>query len=338
MGIATSFVLEVEDTSAVAELRRRATFLAAQLGFDETDVGRVALVVTESASNLVKHAVGGEILVRSCPTGAGAGLEVLTLDRGPGIPDLDAAVRDGYSSAGTSGTGLGALRRASSELDVYSGRTGTVLLAVVRARSRASLGRRPGLRVSGVSVARPGEEVCGDAWADRETADHHRVLVVVDGLGHGPAAAEAAQEAVRLFGEDDCPWQPAAVLERLHRGLRPTRGAAAAVVAIGPGPGLVYAGVGNIAGVVLGGERPRALVSSNGTLGHEVRRIQAFTYPWPAGSTLVLHSDGLASQWDLDAYPGLIRHGPAVIAGTLYRDFRRRHDDVTVVVARSGTP
>ena len=337
-----SFATGVNDPSATAEARRRATSLAVKLGFDEPDVGRVALVVTELATNLLKHAGGGEILVRSLGngegTGDGAGVEILALDRGPGIADREAAFRDGYSSSGSPGTGLGAIRRAASEFDVYSGRaTGTALVAVLRARSRASSSGQPALRVTGISIAKTGEEVCGDAWAVREDPEGLRLILVVDGLGHGPGAFDVAREACRLF-RDDPALGPAEMMERLHRGLRPTRGAAAAVAAIDPGrANLVYAGVGNIAGQVLGGDRPRALVSHHGILGHEARKIQEFTYPWPEGATLVLQSDGLTSRWDLESYRGLMRHHPAVIAGILYRDFKRPHDDITVVVARPWT-
>jgi anti-sigma regulatory factor (Ser/Thr protein kinase) len=339
MEMTESFATSVNDPSATAEARRRATSLAVKLGFDEPDVGRVALVVTELATNLLKHAGGGEILVCALANGekAGpaAGIGILALDRGPGISDLDAALRDGYSSAGSPGTGLGAIRRASSEFDVYSDRAaGTTLVAVLQPLRPPRMHGQPTLRVAGVSIAKQGEEVCGDAWALRETPDGRPLVLVVDGLGHGPGAFDAAREACRLFREDPL-LGPAGLMERIHRGLRPTRGAAAAVVEIDPGRGsLVYAGVGNIAGQVLGGDRPRALVSHHGILGHEARRIQEFTYPWPEGATLVLQSDGLTSRWDLDSYRGLMRHHPAVIAGILYRDFKRPHDDITVVVAR----
>jgi anti-sigma regulatory factor (Ser/Thr protein kinase) len=334
MALGEPFVVGVTDRSAVAEARWQATALAATLGFDEVDVGRVAIVVTEAATNLITHAGGGEIIGRGRGTGERAALEILALDRGPGIGNLDVALQDGYSSAGSAGTGLGAIRRASSEFDVYSTRAGgTVVLAVLRARSHRDGAATPALRVAGLSVPKPGQEVCGDAWACRATRDGVAILVV-DGLGHGPSAAEAAREAQRVFQEARDGAPPAETLEHLHRGLRPTRGAAGAIAHVDPRRELVtYAGAGNIAGHILGGERPRALVSHNGILGHEVRRFQEFAYPWPAGSTLVLHSDGLASHWSLDGYPGVIRHHPGVIAGVLYRDFRRSHDDVTVVVA-----
>ena len=334
MALGEPFVVGVTDPSAAAEVRRRATALATTLGFDEADVGRVAIVVTEVATNLIKHAGGGEILGRAVVKGTRSSLEILALARGPGIGSVDAALRDGYSSAGSAGTGLGAIRRASSEFDIYSTRAGgTAILAVLQARSTRDSAGASALRVAGLSVPKPGEDICGDTWTCRLTREGVAILVV-DGLGHGPSAADAARAARGLFQEGPDDASVARMLDRLHRGLRATRGAAAAIAHVEPRRELVtYAGVGNIAGLILGGEHPRAMVSHNGILGHEVRRIQEFTYPWPPRSTLVLHSDGLTSHWSLDGYPGVIRCHPGLIAGLLYRDFRRPHDDVTVVVA-----
>ena len=79
------------------------------------------------------------------------------------------------------------------------------------------------------------------------------------------------------------------------------------------------------------------MMSHNGTAGLEIRNLQEFTYGWDPRSVLILHSDGLNTRWTLEQYPGLIIRHPAIIAGTLYRDFRRGRDDVTVVaVSESG--
>jgi serine/threonine protein phosphatase PrpC len=162
------------------------------------------------------------------------------------------------------------------------------------------------------------------------------MLLVADGLGHGPDAHAAAREAVRLF-HGSRQSEPVAVLEALHAGLRATRGAAVGIAGIDLGRSTVrYAGVGNIAGSILSRGGTRSLVSHNGVAGHEARRIAEFSYPFPDGALLVLHSDGLSSRWSLDPYPGLAERHPALVAGVLYRDFKRGRDDVTVVVARAS--
>jgi hypothetical protein len=156
---------------------------------------------------------------------------------------------------------------------------------------------------------------------------------VVDGLGHGPLAADAAREAVRVFREQTATDLPE-VVRRIHAALRSTRGAAVAVAEAGLAEGVVrFVGVGNIAGTVFADGASRSLVSHNGTAGLEARRIQEFADPFPRGALLVLHSDGLATQWRLERYPGLAGRDPALVAGVLYRDFRRGRDDLTVLVA-----
>jgi hypothetical protein len=96
-----------------------------------------------------------------------------------------------------------------------------------------------------------------------------------------------------------------------------------------------FAGVGNVAAVVVDGATQRGMASYGGIIGHEVRKFQEFAYPFPRGALLVMHSDGLATRWGLDAYPGLASRDPALMAGVLYRDFQRGRDDVTVLVARA---
>ena len=115
-----------------------------------------------------------------------------------------------------------------------------------------------------------------------------------------------------------------------------TRGAAVAVSYIEPDKNRVrFAGLGNIAGAVTGGGKARFMISHNGTAGMEARRVQEFEYPLSVDSTLVMHSDGLNTNWTLDAYPGLAMRHPAIVAGILYRDANRGRDDVCVVVGRS---
>ena len=189
-----------------------------------------------------------------------------------------------------------------------------------------------------LSLPLAGEDVCGDSWAIDDAAKG-TVVMVVDGLGHGPQAAEAASEAVRAF-RLTASLRPAEIISAAHEALRATRGAAIAVARIDAERGKVdYAGIGNTSGVILSppdkGTRT-SMISHNGTAGHTIRKIQQFVYPWTPGSVLVMHSDGLSTHWDLGCYAGLVEADPGLIAGTLYRDFKRGRDDVTVVVAREG--
>jgi hypothetical protein len=186
---------------------------------------------------------------------------------------------------------------------------------------------------AGLAVPMQGESVCGDAWT-LVKGPWGAALLVVDGLGHGPSAAAAAEEAVRIFREQTS-FQPEHVLAVLHAGLRSTRGAAAGVALIDvPRREIRYAGVGNISASIEAGNGTRSLVSHNGTLGLQLRKAQEFVYPWPVGALLVAHSDGLTARWKLDQYPGLFGQDPAIVAGMLFRDHARRRDDTGVVVCR----
>ena len=181
----------------------------------------------------------------------------------------------------------------------------------------------------------PGELECGDAWATAPHASGARI-VVADGLGHGAEAAEAAREAVGVFHKRAAD-EPATILRFAHEALRSTRGAAVSVVDVDCDRGVItFAGIGNIAGAALIGSSRRNFVSHNGILGHAARTISAFTYPFDRNTLVVLNSDGLVTHWSLDAYPGIVGRDPSVIAAVLYRDFTRRRDDVTVVVARQA--
>jgi anti-sigma regulatory factor (Ser/Thr protein kinase) len=323
--------ITIAGASDPGEARRRASQLAGQVGLDAGDAGRLALVVTEAASNICKHAGSGEIVLGADPEARA--VEVIAIDRGPGMADVARCMEDGYSTAGSPGTGLGAIQRLASSLDVYSQpQGGTVLAAIVRPAGVPALG---GPRAAGICLPVQGEARCGDGWAIAGTGG--RALVgLVDGLGHGGPAAEAASEALRIFrahsGE-----APEVLLERIHLALRATRGAVMAIAELRPRDQLLrYAGIGNISARLIAGGASRSLVSHNGTLGGQVRRFQPFEVPLPQGARLVMHSDGLATHWELGTYPGLIARTPAVVAAMLYRDFARGRDDVTVLVADVG--
>jgi anti-sigma regulatory factor (Ser/Thr protein kinase) len=317
----------ITEPSQVGEARRQIMATAQAVGLDAEQQGKLALVVNELGTNLVKHGSGGELIAR-VPEGPPA-VELLALDRGAGMGSVAECFRDGYSTAGSQGTGLGAIGRLAARVDVYSTQPGgTAIVALVGAD--APLGR---LETGAVSVPRAGEEVCGDAWAVA-AAQECPALMVVDGLGHGLGAADAARLAVRAF-EASPELPPSALVATIHDALRGSRGAAVSVARIDRERGTVtYAGLGNVAGVVLSGGDARHLVSGNGTAGHNAGRISEFSYPWAEDAVLVMHSDGLGSRWQMDRYPGLPRRHPTLIAGVLYRDWTRGRDDVTVVAAR----
>jgi anti-sigma regulatory factor (Ser/Thr protein kinase) len=322
-------IASIADPSQVSAARRAAADLARASGFDETATGRIALVATEMATNLLKHAAAGEIVIENFADRDGAGVELLSLDKGPGIADLGRALADGFSTAGSPGNGLGAVRRQCDQFAIWS-RPGLGTAAVARFQRRGPSGS---VALSAIVQPYPGETAMGDGWAFRATAAGP-TLLSADGSGHGPLAALAVEAATKSFESDpgrDC----ARLMEDIHRALAPTRGAAVGIARIDMALRLVrFVGVGNIAATLCSQGTARRMISHNGTAGHIAPRIREFTYPWSGDATVILHSDGLSAKWDLDAYPGLAASHPSLIAGVLFRDYRRGRDDTSIVVMR----
>jgi anti-sigma regulatory factor (Ser/Thr protein kinase) len=325
-------VIAVPDVSHVGEARRAVASLSMQLGVDEHAAGRVAIVATELASNLAKHGGGGNLLVRAIDECTG--IELLAVDHGPGIVDVDRAMRDGYSSGGTPGKGLGAVQRLSDVFDLYSAPgVGSVVLSRM-AKLRGDRAPEPRLAEFGVvSVAAPGERVSGDAWLITP-GENGPSVVVIDALGHGEVAHEASSLAVEIAKKHPGN-SPTVLLDILHRGLRATRGAAVAVAEINPAAReLRFAGVGNISCSIAAPGASRSFASLSGIVGHDVRRVQEFGAPYEAADMLIMFSDGIATRWRLDQYVGVRPRHPSLAAALVYRDYVRGRDDATILIAR----
>lgn len=342
----------VSESSQVAEARRAAVDLCRKTPASQEDTGRAALIATEVATNLVKHTPeGGQILLNLIERAGGARIEIISIDCGKGMPEIAKCMQDGFSKSGSAGQGLGAIQRVADFFQVYtitaemlpsppnavgSGgvpRPGTVLVARVQLVPEGGWAVSLPLRVGGVGVALPDEERNGDAWGYVAVNDS-LAICIVDGLGHGDQAAEAAAEAMTAFREGYRDG-PAGVLDYANNALRGTRGAAMAVAQIDPADScLRYAAVGNISTIIIheAGNR-HALISQHGIVGSEKHRVREVRYPWAAGDVTVLHSDGVSTHWRLEDYPGLIGREPSIIASVLLRDYRRIRDDATVAVA-----
>jgi anti-sigma regulatory factor (Ser/Thr protein kinase) len=326
-------VFPIQHGSDVAAARRVGQKLADELGFDDVKAGRLAIIVTEAATNILKHAGEGVLYLMRARCGvAMTAVDVVAIDNGPGIGDLAASLQDGVSTAGTAGTGLGALRRQADEFDAWSepGKGAAFFMRVWRG---AAPEQRCGIEAGALCVPLAGEDVSGDGWAVSCDLDG-ATLLGVDGLGHGPEAAKAAAGAIEAL-ERRPAAAPADVLQTAHELLRVTRGAAASVARIDYASDEVrFAGIGNVSGAVVDGGVRRTLVSHNGIVGNNMRKVQEFGAGFPRGALCILHSDGIQTQWDLATYPGLAHCAPALVAAVLMRDFSRGRDDAMVLVAR----
>lgn len=336
-------VIAVTERSQVGEARREANRLAELAGFGAVEAGNAAIVAAELATNLVRYAVEGRLLIQTESTAARTSLILLSDDRGPGMENLGACLTDGYSTGGTPGNGFGAMRRLSTVFDLHSSVPGgTVIYARIdrqadRSAAAAAARDQPGFSWGVVNRPMPRETVSGDTWRIEEREGRLAVMVA-DGLGHGPEANAAAELAGDVFDRDPF-GAVSGLLTDAHETMRGSRGGAVAYAQADARRGsLNFAAIGNIAGSLRSAAdgTSRGLFSHNGTVGVQVRKVQTFDYEYPHNALLILHSDGLQSRWSLDAYPGLAQRHPGVIAGVLARDFDRGRDDVTVAVIRRG--
>jgi len=317
-------VLPIEDESQVGHARRVAQSLAIGCAFDETDAGRVALVATELATNLLKHAQHGALHLRKIPAQSGQGIELIAIDRGLGF-NPNECLADGFSTGGTQGTGLGALMRQAQLFDIHSDSRGSVVLAQLYPRHVSALPLRFGVSQHSLK----NDPACGDVW--HLAVDGPRLsALVIDGIGHGEDAEEAGLAGAAAFAEDPFADPTISMLD-MHRAMTGTRGGAAAIALYDAGK-VRFAGIGNIGACLLTPEKSRGLASHPGIVGSQFRKAVAFEYPVDGQQLLIMYSDGLQSRWDLRDYPGLVHRHPAIIAALLHRDFCRGRDDVTVMV------
>ena len=320
--------LRVEDASAVAACRQAVQNMAERLRFPAARIGQLALAVTEAASNLHKHAEQGSLLLCVNRDGPQPGIDLVTIDAGPGVRDVTAALRDGHSTAGTLGIGLGAIQRLADFADLYSRPGhGTSLVARFCVSPPVSQPRWAGL-------IRPitGETECGDAYGV-VPADGAVTAVLCDGLGHGPLAAAAAAAGVAAV-LDDPAGEPAALLERVHQRMSGTRGGAVGVVQVS-GQLARFAGLGNVAASIVSDGQRKSMVSIPGIAGVQARTIRQFEYDVPPGSAVIVHSDGVSSRWEAAALPALEARDPLLIAAVLLAEAGVHRDDAGVLVLKS---
>lgn len=329
--LANSKVLVV-DQSHVGEARRRAVATSIELDFADADVERISIAASELASNLAKHSgKGGQMFF--LPQRGGHTLDLISIDSGRGMDDVDICMADGFSTSRSLGTGLGAVRRFANEFDLYSQPgVGTVIFARFY-RGKTVSPETKGWDIAGIRQSKEGESVCGDNWSFN-VDDQTITSMVVDGLGHGIDAAEAANAAVHTFNKLS-DLAPVELLRRLHIALSGSRGAVGAVARIDAEKlSLTACGAGNINVIVAAPGTSKYVLSHNGTLGYEVHRFEQLTYAWTNQSCLIMHSDGISGRWNLSNYPNILQKKAGIIAAVLFRDFNKGTDDSTISVVK----
>lgn len=318
-------LIPIHDPSQIGFARRIASELAQAAGMDEQRTAALNVVTVELANNLLQHAGGGHLYIRYiAPIGA---LDVAAVDHGRGMANVERCLADGFGTASTPGLGLGAVRRFATRFGAYSLVNRSTVVAARMSESKSS----PEMSV--ICTAADGEALSGDSWA---VSDDGTTFLVIDGLGHGMLAADAAKVGVEVFRKSQS-LVPSAILERMHAAMRSTRGAAGAIAKVDPAQRRIhFAGIGNISCALVNEGRTQGLVSHNGTLGHQMRRVQQFDYAYNPGDLLIMQSDGLSTHSKKGLPSSLLSQHPMVVAPLIFAEQLRGRDDATLLVNRLG--
>lgn len=324
-----------DDRSYFSLIKKDIHAAVALAGFEEVKLGKVDIVVSEITSNLSKYAKGGELLVGIGSDAGGPYVEIISLDDGPGIPDISRVLSDGYSSTATLGHGLGSIKRLSDQFDVYSIRDwGTILLSRVYKEEQPVFKKRR-FDCRGINIPKRGEEVSGDGFCFQEIEEGFRILMA-DGLGHGPEAQAAVKKACEAFyacAEES----PAETIRYLHNQIRNTRGVVGLVVYFNSQTRRWRTtGVGNIGARWMGTLNTRNHVSYNGIIGYNIpgtmneQLLSQEEFP-----QFIACSDGIRSRWDITKFPAIMQHDGMIIASAVYKEYSRGTDDTSVLVCKS---
>lgn len=330
----TSLSFDIAREPDTLPAKRAARDLAARWGFRLLDEEEILLVVSELASNLVKHSHGGRLTLKLIDAGERKGLEIETVDSGPGIADPESALRDGYSTAGSLGYGLGTINRLMDEMEISSASgAGTRVTCLRWVRETGKSLAATGLEFGVATRARGGAEENGDAYVVKKW-ENFALAAVIDGLGHGPYAARAAQ-AAKNYIDAHFDQSLENILRGADRACRSTRGVVIGLARIAAPAKLSFVGVGNVEAYIIGDGRSIATISQRGIVGSRMPVSTVTEYPWGPGHLLVMHSDGVKSHWQWNDFPGLIQEGAQFIAHRLLSTLARPEDDATVLIVKS---
>jgi len=329
--------LMANDRSYLAGIKKEVHKLAVQAGFTPKKINEVDILISELCSNLIKHANGGEILAGIVTDSRGTFLELISIDNGPGISDPERMLQDGISTTHTLGQGLGAIKRLSTDFDIYSKKGwGTIILSrVYDEKGKEKSARKSLLTVRSLVVAKPGELTSGDGWYGFVARDGTFRLLAADGLGHGYEAGLAVTEAITAFREIESA-SPMDILRQLNTAIKKTRGMVATVVIVD----LLhktwkFCGIGNISTRFTGVHLARSYLSYNGIVGHNIpNTLNDQIYSQDDYQQIILCSDGIRSRWEHARLPDITKQDLIVQAAAIYKDFARKTDDMSIIIGK----
>jgi len=327
-------VAEAIDGVAAQQSVRR---MARTLGFAREATDEIALVVAELASSIVKHAGRGAITFRPLQNGERAGIEVEAQDQGPGIADVQASIRDGYSTSGTLGCGLSTVNRLMDELEVSSA-PGSGVHVVCR-RWVGPANKTPTATLWDVGVVTRSKHSApdnGDAFVIKQW-NSELLVAVIDGLGHGEQAQKAALVA-QQYVQDHYDQPLDQVFAGTSRACRATRGVVMALASFPSRTQLTLASLGNVEARAHCGRELISFHVQRGIVGTQSAPVSVQQFAWSPRAVLVLHTDGVRTQWQWDDFPGFEKEPAQMLASKFMRRLADDNDDATVLVVKNEMP
>lgn len=329
----------IEDRSFISGVKRDIHRKVVESGFPSKKAGEIDIIISELTSNLIKHvSTGGQIFARYNQEDPDYKFfEVYCIDKGEGNSDIQKMMKDGMSSANTMGAGLGAINRLSDFFQIYSIKSwGTVayLKKLYTTPLISAVTKAKTVHIKVLQECIPGEFVCGDGYHIKYLNEETQIFLG-DGLGHGPHANEAINEAIKIFKETH-EHEPVEILREMHRGVKKTRGLVGTIAILNhKEKNWKIAGIGNISTRLYQGLEFKNFMPHNGIIGLNIPNTMG-TYEAEAENfqTLIMTSDGIRTKWDLSKYPSILKYDPAIIAGSIFKDQARKTDDMTVLVAK----
>ena len=331
---ATHISFAANDRSYFSLLKKEIHRRAEEAGIQANRVHEIDLIVAEMTSNLFKYSDDGEILMGVFNNGGAPYVELISIDNGPGMANPSKMMLDGVSTSNTMGHGLGSIKRLSDVFDLYTlPGWGTIVLSRVY-NDPKDVKKSHKVITRPIIVAKPGEIKSGDAMAIKQTDKYFKIMLA-DGLGHGPEANLAVNEAAasfKIFPD----YSPTETLRFLHQSIKKTRGAVINILGYNfEARTWSSAGIGNIAVRMAGPISVRNHMSYNGIVGHNIpNTMNDQVYAAEQYNQVILCSDGIKTRWDLSKYPLLFKHDIAVLSAAIYKDHARKTDDMSVVVVK----
>lgn len=325
---------DIEDKSIVGFVKREIHDAAVKASFSVSRVGVIDIAVSELMSNIIKHASGGELLYRFSKEREFGLLEVICLDNGPGIKDINHSMKDGVTTTNTLGQGLGALKRLCDSFHIYSiVAWGTICYCKIYTSAHSKNVSAGDMKVRTLNVSKRGQTVSGDGLEIMPGADLTKIFMG-DGLGHGKQAHDASQLAIanfKLCREND----PVKILRHIHDPAKASRGLVATVVtADNRLKKWTICGIGNISTRLYDDGVTKNYLSYNGVLGLKIpTTLKNYEVDLRKLQCLVMSTDGLSTRWTLSQFPGILRHDPLMLAAAIYKTSNRKNDDSSILVA-----